>query len=155
MKIKRHVQILLVSIFFLGCSQRQSISLPIADIFPDAEKMQNSGFGFIFFFSPNNCVPCLDVSRKVNEISVSVPVVGVVADCYDDELENLKTKYVFPIMPLSDKFKDFVPLLSPALVAVDKKFRVLMVLPGLSGQDEYIEKIVWELAAKALSLHDV
>jgi len=84
------------------------------------------------------------------ELSNGIPVIGVLSQDDSAELEAIQAKYPFPIEAMSEKFDKYKPLLSPCLVAIDRYGRQLMVLPGLEGQDEYIDKILLKLVAKAL-----
>jgi len=94
----------------------------------------------------------MDVSDELNSLAKGIPIVGVIAVADESALEKLSEDYSFPIRLMNDEFQRYTPLLSPSLVAVDRKGRLLMILPGLSGQDDYIQRILWELSARALNL---
>lgn len=91
----------------------------------------------------------MEVVEALNQMAEGIPIVGVLDRRDAGEIEEVKSRYIFPIERMSDQFLFCQPLLSPSLVAVDQNGRVLMTLPGLPGQKEYIKQILWELSSKA------
>lgn len=94
----------------------------------------------------------MDVTETLNQMAEGIPIIGVLDRRDAVEIEEVKSRFTFPIELMSEHFLFFRPLLSPSLVAVDGRGRVLMTLPGLPGQKEYIKQILWELSAKAIVL---
>jgi len=135
-----------------GCAYKNAKPFDPSFLFLDSEKLQNCGYGLIFFFSKHNCPPCMDVVLKLNEMANNIPIIGVLDQQDSGDIESIRRDYAFPVEIMREKYLNYLPFLSPCLVAVDQQGRVLMVLPGLRGQEEYFEQIALELAAKAISL---
>ena len=137
-------------ILFLFCCQNARQNKEFENpYFQDSEKFQNVGFGLILFLSPNSCPACLSVVGKLNDLAKGVPILGVVDRFSENEIREMQNQFKFPLKAITKVYKTITPLLSPSLVAVDRKGRILMILPGLPEQESYIEKIVWELSTKA------
>lgn len=141
--------VLVLAFLFAGCSIEENCSR-IKAIFNDHD-LEHSGFGLLFFFSIQSCPPCMEISHIFGEKVYGIPVIGVLSKSDENELERIKAISAFPVVLMSKKYRDYQPLLSPSLVAVDRFGRVLMILPGLPGQNEYLDKLLLSLVPKALS----
>lgn len=137
-------------LFFISCQSKKLTKLDF-DCF-DGEKLQNCGFGLLFFFSVHSCPPCMDVTETLNQMAEGIPIIGVLDRLDTEEIEEVKSRYAFQIELMSEQFLFCKPLLTPSLVAIDKNGRILMTLPGLPDQEKYIKQILWELSSKAIAL---
>jgi hypothetical protein len=101
------------------------------------------------FFSKQNCIPCLDYIKELNELPQEIKVVGVVPDfeLKDEAILRELTGATFPLIGNS-RFKNFIPLYSPTTVGVSTKGEIYFVLPGVPGEKEYIESFLMNLYYK-------
>lgn len=137
-------------LFSLACSQEDRTKTPNPAF--DAEKFNNCGYGLLFFFTTHSCQPCMDVTEKLNELADGVPIIGVLDHRDETDLKAHQGRYAFPVELMKKEYDRYRPICSPGLVAVDRQGRIIMILPGLPDQDDYISPLLWELSAKALSL---
>ena len=155
-KEKRHAAdnalavLLSLALFFAGCTKCKEDGIR----FIYTEKMRNCGYGLLFFFSSQSCPSCMDVAEELSFLAKGIAILGVIDKRDESALEELRKRYLFPICLMDDGLKPYRPILSPSIVAVDRKGRILMILPGLSGQGDYIQRILWELSAKSMNMNE-
>ncbi|MCK4763054.1 MAG: hypothetical protein KAW12_12735 [Candidatus Aminicenantes bacterium] len=114
----------------------------------------DSPFMLYFYFSRNSCSSCMEVVNTLNRLTDDFPIFGVVPEQESHLMDYFKKKYRFPIITANRGLKKFAPIHNPTLMGVLKSGRILFVLPGVSGQNEYLENFLYELYRKALAYSD-
>jgi glutaredoxin len=103
------------------------------------------------FFSKRNCIDCMEVIRTLNDLPPHFVVRGIVPK---SELENEKelrqiTGAEFPLVPISDKYRRFVPWYTPMIIGVSPvKGEIIFSLPGVPGEKEYLVNFLDSLYSK-------
>ena len=152
------VCLVVVGTFFYKVSKAPTLNgFPIEQPAP-----KNNGgeppFYLFIFFSRNNCQNCLEAIRVLNELPSPFVVTGIVPV---EELENEAdlrgtTGASFKLVSFKESYKKFNPYYAPTLLGVSGKGRILFVLPGVPGQEEYLNNFLVEFYGKSIELliHD-
>ena len=111
----------------------------------------NIHFHLYVFFSKKNCYDCLGYIKELNHLPPEIAVFGVVPEDELKDKKNLKelTGAEFPLLGNS-RFKNFIPLYSPATIGVSTKGDIFFVMPGVPDEKEYIEKFLLSFYYKML-----
>jgi len=103
------------------------------------------------FFSKRNCIDCMEVLQALNDLPPHFVVRGIVPK---SELENEKelrqiTGAEFPLIPISNKYRRFVPWYTPMIIGVSPiKGEIIFSLPGVPGEKEYLVTFLDSLYGK-------
>ena len=103
------------------------------------------------FFSKRNCIDCMEVLQTLNNLPPHFVVRGIVPK---SELENEKelrqiTGAEFPLIPISNKYRSFVPWYTPMIIGVSPiKGEIIFSLPGVPGEKEYLVNFLDSLYSK-------
>ncbi len=115
-------------------------------------------FYLFIFFSRNNCHTCLEAIRVLNRLPSQFFVTGIVPV---EELENEAelrgtTGASFKLVSVKESYKKFNPHTAPTIFGVSGKGRIRFVLPGVPGQEEYLNNFLVEFYGKSIELliHD-
>lgn len=103
------------------------------------------------FFSKNNCSDCMKSLEVLNGLPTSMFVVkGLVPDHELSDLSSVleKTHVEFPIEGQS-KLPTLLPQYTPTVVGVTRKGTLLCVIPGVPGEQNYIEQFLYSLYYKS------
>lgn len=123
--------------------------------FPILEEVANSEAEvpllLYVFFSKRNCIDCMEVLQALNDLPPHFIVRGIVPK---SELENEKelrqiTGAEFPLVPISNKYRRFVPWYTPTIIGVSPiKGEIIFSLPGVPGEKEYLVNFLDSLYSK-------
>ncbi|MDQ1349870.1 MAG: hypothetical protein QG657_171 [Acidobacteriota bacterium] len=142
--------LMVISLVFASLFYKEKTRLRYAE-FPVVETKvsDNSHLHLYVFFSKQNCVPCLEYIKELNELPPEIKVFGVVPDfeVKDEAILRELTGAAFPLIGNS-QFKWFIPLYSPTTVGVSTKGEIYFVLPGVPGEKDYIENFLMNLYYK-------
>ena len=100
-------------------------------------------FHLYVFFQSNNCPPCLDTIKELNDLPEQFKIVGVIPDkeyLNENILEKIKTHidFKFDLAKLSD-FKKFRPNYTPTIVGCSQKGRVYFIFPCVPESKNYLK----------------
>lgn len=101
------------------------------------------------FFKKNNCHDCLEIIHVLNNLPPQFIVTGIVPE---NELDNekdlrIKTGAVFPLKSVND-YEKHIPWYTPTILGVSPKGKILLTLPGVPREKEYLEKFLDALYGK-------
>ncbi len=105
------------------------------------------------FFKKNNCHDCLEVIQTLNSLPPQFIVTGIVPE---EELKDEKelrtiTGAAFPLESFK-QYQKFLPWYTPTILAVSPKGKILVTLPGVPEEKEYLEKFLNSLYEKIYPL---
>lgn len=106
------------------------------------------------FFSKQNCHDCLEVLQVLNDLPPHFIVTGVVPD---NELKNEKelraiTGAIFPLTSISKIGKNHLPWYSPTIVGVSPNGKIIVSLPGVPREKEYLKTFLESLYGKTFPI---
>lgn len=116
------------------------------------EKPQK-GINLFFFFSMNNCVPCLGAIETLNSLRGKYKILGVIPMkefAYMKEV-RLATNAEFDIIG-NAAFSKYKPNYLPTLIGVNNRGDILFVIPGVPGESEYLKELIEEFVRRADSM---
>ena len=99
-----------------------------------------------FFFSRNNCPPCLKVIDLFNRLQSPFKVFGVVPEeeLKEEAVVRQATGAAFQLIDRG-KFSGYIPPYTPALVGVSGSGTIFFVLPAVSRPIENLEEYLHSL----------
>jgi len=103
------------------------------------------------FFSKKNCLDCLGYIAELNQLPPEIGVFGAVPEGELKDEAGLRelTGAAFPLFSNS-RFRDFIPLYSPATIGVSTRGDIFFVMPGVPDEKEYIENFLLSFYYKML-----
>jgi len=107
----------------------------------------------IFYFSINNCYPCLDDIDTLNQLSNQYKIIGLIPEeelLIEEEVRRV-TGALFELKS-NKKYKKFRPNYSPSLFGINKKGEIFFVLPGVPGENAYLRQFLESFLHKASPL---
>lgn len=140
------IAFLIVTAIFLGSLNYKSKKSQILDHFPINKfqiECENPRIYLIFFFSIDNCFPCLRIIETLNNLPSQYKVIGLVPEReinFEDEVRKI-TNARFELKSYKG-LKTFKPNYSPSLYGVSQRGEILFILPGVPGQDEYLKQFL-------------
>jgi hypothetical protein len=155
--VKNYVIALLITgMVVLGSFVYKYSSAPILRDFPIQKfKKENetARLYLIFCFSARNCFPCLEIIETLNRLPVEYKVIGLVPEEELKDEEELR-KITFARFELRSlgKFKKFQPNYAPTLIGTGKRGEIFFILPGVPGENNYLEIFLESFMHKASSL---
>jgi len=104
----------------------------------------------IFFFSGQNCPPCLEIIDSLNHLGPPCQVIGLVPREELKSASRLRNLLgvKFELFPL-EEFSRFRPNYYPSLFGMNKKGDILFILPGLPGGKTYFSTFLKTFLARA------
>ena len=133
------IGLIIIAASFAYRDYRQNIYLefPINRISSEDEGV--IPFYLFFYFHSHDCPQCLKVITILNNLPRHFQIKGLVPE---DEIRNVAiikemTGAIFELASI-EKYKKFIPLISPALIGVSKEGAVLFILPAIPDQEEYL-----------------
>jgi hypothetical protein len=133
------------SLFYKEKTRLRYAAFPIVE----TKANDNVNLHLYVFFSKQNCTPCLEYIKELNELPPEIKVFGVAPDfeLKDEAILRELTGAAFPLIGNS-RFKNFIPIYSPTTVGVSTNGEIYFVLPGVPGEKEYIESFLMNLYFK-------
>lgn len=106
-----------------------------------------------FFFSMNNCEPCLKIIEILNTLDGKYRVLGIIPEKEVAQMREVRiiTNASFEIEG-SDAFSRYKVNYSPTLIGANNRGDVLFIIPGVPGESEYLEKFIETFAHRAKSI---
>jgi hypothetical protein len=150
------IALLTVTAIFLGSviyKYNTSSTLKHFPIHKLKTEKENPRIYLIFYFSMNNCLPCLEVIETLNQLPAQYKVIGLVPDeelQFEDELRRITTAR-FELKSLKG-FKKYVPNYAPSLFGISQEGKIFFILPGVTGENEYLRQFLESFLHKAKSL---
>ncbi len=135
--------IILVLVSVIYKSQTSSI-YKFPALYGDKSVNVNVPLFLYFFFSKNNCPDCLKIIESLNNLPRHFNVSGIVPEeeLKEEERELRRlTRGGFPLMS-SKKYKKYIPPYSPAIMGVSTDGEIIFVLPGVPGEEKYLENFL-------------
>ena len=107
----------------------------------------------IFCFSIRSCSPCLEIIETLNRMPQEYKVIGLIPGEELEVEEELRriTSARFELRSL-DRFKRFQPNYAPTLFGVGKGGEIFFVLPGVPGENNYLDVFLDSFLHRANSL---
>ena len=147
------IAFLIVTAIFLGSLNYKSKKSYILDHFPINKfqtEYESPRIYLIFFFSIDNCFPCLSIIETLNNLPSQYKVIGLVPEKeinFEDEVRKI-TNARFELKSY-EGLRKFRPNYYPSLFGVSQKGNILFILPGVPGQDEYLRQFLESFLHKA------
>lgn len=133
------VMILLLSSFYYKKSEGNVChGFPLSDV-TQANDIDAPLFLF-FFFSKNNCPPCLEIIKTLNALPSQFEVIGVMPDHELKEEKEIReqTSASFKLVGVK-KYMKFATCYSPSLIGVSQKGKIFFVLPAVPEENDYFK----------------
>jgi hypothetical protein len=150
------IALLIVSVIFLSSAIYKNNKSSVLKNFPIQKlktEEENPRIYLIFYFSMNNCLPCLEVIETLNQLPDQYKVIGLVPDeelQFEDELRSL-TGARFELKSIK-RFKKYLPNYAPSLFGINQKEEIFFILPGVPGENVYLRQFLESFLHKAKPL---
>lgn len=105
------------------------------------------------FFSKKNCTDCFLFIKKLNKLPPQFIVAGIVPEAELNDEMGLRqiTGAEFPLSSVS-KYKKYIPLYTPTTIGVSPRGDIIFILPGVPGEESYLENFLNSLYNKLYPL---